>query len=249
MELPGKNAIVTGAANGIGKCLAERLADEGVNVGAFDMDMPGLERLARESKLIRHWRCNICNSWETAICVNDFYQRFGTIDILVNNAAIVRNSPLVSFWKGGIKKHDIVLWDNVISTNLSGMFYMTLAAVDKMAQKRTKGVVVNVSSVAATGNAGQGAYSAAKAGVEAATLAWARELSALRIRVAGIAPGFTNTQTTRDSLSGKHLGSWIKRTPSRRLAEPSEIVDGILFIIRNDFFNGKILRLDGGLVI
>jgi 3-oxoacyl-[acyl-carrier protein] reductase len=118
-----------------------------------------------------------------------------------------------------------------------------------MVKNRTRGVVVNVSSICASGNLGQGAYSAAKAGVEALTVTWAKELALWGIRVVGVAPGFAKTETTLHSMTPVTLKEWEKHTPLGRMAEPKEVVSGILFVIENDFFNGRTLQLDGGLRI
>ena len=127
---------------------------------------------------------------------------------------------------------------------------MSRAVAEKMFQKRTKGVIVNVSSVVAKyGNPGQSAYAAAKGGIESLTKTWANELNHLGIRVAGIAPGFTLTQIAEYSMNEKIKENWVKKTPLKRMAEPGEIAEGIMFILKDDFFHGKILPLDGGLRI
>jgi len=118
-----------------------------------------------------------------------------------------------------------------------------------MITTRTKGVIVNISSVSAGGNAGQSAYSAAKAGVNALTAVWAKELSPLGIRVVAVAPGFTETESTKETVSEATLRETVKKVPLRRLGKPEEIAEGVLGAIRNDFFNGKVLELDGGLII
>jgi 3-oxoacyl-[acyl-carrier protein] reductase len=146
-------------------------------------------------------------------------------------------------------KHDVGMWDKIISTDLSSLFYMTSNVVEKMIQKRTKGVIVNISSVCASGNAGQSAYSAAKAGVNALTITWSKELSLLGIRVVGISPGYTDTPSTKAAMNEEALKGIVKEVPLRRLGKPDEIADAIICAIKNDFFNGKIFQVDGGLVI
>jgi len=249
MDLKGKNVIVTGGANGIGKCLVERLIAEDGNVGVFDIDAEALNSLGADYSRIYCKNCDVSDSQQVEESVDEFYQEFKEINILVNNAGLIYSSLLISLGKGGLVKHDVDMWNKVLATDLSSVFYMTVNVIEKMILNRTKGVIVNVSSVAASGNVGQTAYSAAKAGVSSLTMAWAKELSLFGIRVAGIAPGYTGTDATIRSVSENVLDDWVKKTPSRRLGEPSEIAEGILFIIHNDFFNGKILELDGGLII
>ena len=231
MNLEGKNAIVTGGANGIGKSLVEKLVNENAAVGVFDIDAEALSKLKEDNPCMWCKVCDVTDNGQVEESVEEFYNEFKAIDILVNNAGIIGDSPLISFSEGKIKKHDINIWDRVIATNLSSVFYMTLHVVEKMIMQRTKGIIVNVSSISAAGNVGQSAYSAAKAGVKALTVTWAKELGLFGIRVAGIAPGFTKTDVVIQSMSENVLNDWIKKVPLKRLATPDEIADGILFII------------------
>ena len=137
----------------------------------------------------------------------------------------------------------------MLAADLSSVFYMSSCVVEKMVTTRTKGVIVNISSVSAGGNAGQSAYSAAKAGVNALTAVWAKELSPMGIRVVAVAPGFTETDSTKEAVSEAVLREVIKKVPLRRLGRPEEIADGVLSVIKNDFFNGKVFELDGGLIV
>jgi 3-oxoacyl-[acyl-carrier protein] reductase len=141
------------------------------------------------------------------------------------------------------------MWNKVLAADLSSVFYMTVCVVEKMITTRTRGVVVNISSVSSSGNAGQSAYSAAKAGVNALTAVWAKELGPMGIRVVALAPGFTDTDSTKDAVSEAALRETVKKVPLRRLGKPAEIADGVVSVIRNDFFNGKVFELDGGLIV
>ena len=118
-----------------------------------------------------------------------------------------------------------------------------------MVKTRTRGVVINISSVSASGNAGQSAYSAAKAGVESLTVTWAKELGPWGIRVAGLAPGFTETPSTHNAIAENILEQIRKEVPIGRLGEPSEVAHAVQFLIENDYINGVTLKLDGGLRI
>lgn len=249
MDLRDKKVIVTGGGSGIGRCLTERLIDMGALVGVFDIDDSGLDELARKRNSVRCQYCDITDYTKVGVAVDAFYGEFGGIDVLVNNAGILYSAPLVSFSPEGIKKHDIVMWEKVISTDLSSVFYMTVSVVEKMILHRTRGVIANISSVCSSGNAGQSAYSAAKAGVNALTATWAKELGPLGIRVVGIAPGFTETESTRNVMNEEVLKGVVGKVPLRRLGKPDEIVNGIISVIKNDFFCGKVFELDGGLVI
>lgn len=247
MEIENKKIIITGGANGIGKSLTIKLLQEGAIVGVLDVDEDAVNKLKEDNPDIYCKVCDVSSPHQVEESVDDFCTVNGTVDILINNAGIIHNSLLVNLNKGGITKYDIDMWDKVIAANLSSVFYMTSHVVKKMIEKRTKGLIINVSSICAAGNAGQSAYSAAKAGVNALTVTWAKELGVWGIRVSGIAPGFALTDTTIRSMKENILNEWKIKTPLKRFADPSEIVDGILFIIRNDFFNGRILEIDGGL--
>jgi len=247
MDLTGKNVLVTGGAKGIGRALVAALAGPDTRVCVLDTDREAVDQLLREYPEVDGEICDIGDPTAVQAAVDAIAVRHRAIHILVNNAALIFNSPLVSFGLGGITSHSVEMWDKVIRTDLSGVFYVTAAVVRNMMQRRTKGVVVSLSSVAAVGNAGQGAYSAAKAGVNALTVAWAKELGPLGIRFVAIAPGFTNTETTVRVLEGKVLENWVKQTPLRRMGTPDDIVQSILFAIQNDFLTGKVIEVDGGL--
>lgn len=238
MELKGKRAIVTGGALGIGNQIATRLAAEGSVVMILDKEEPNDE--------FGFVACDVSQSQGVLEAVFRIDEVLGGIDILVNNAGIMHSELLTNMgsWSGQVEK-----WNEIIATNLSSVFYVTAQVISKMIRRRTKGVIVNISSVCAAGNAGQSAYSASKAGVNALTATWAKELAPWGIRVVGIAPGYTNTEGMRQAMGESVLDDIVKRVPSRRLASPGEIADGVLWAIKNDFFNGKILQLDGGLVL
>lgn len=246
MEIFGKNVLVTGGARGLGYALCKHLVeDRGANVGILDIDADGVEVSGRSLKA---WTraCDVTNEAQVAAAVSAFADEFGAIDILVNNAGIIYSAPLVNFLSHE-RRHSVAMWDKVIDTNLRSVFLMSSYVAERMQAKRTRGVIVNISSISAQGNPGQSAYSAAKAGVNALTAAWARELGLLGIRVVAVAPGFADTESTRSALSETVLADWIKRVPLRRLAKVEEIVSGIVAAIENDYFNGKVLELDGGL--
>ena len=249
MDLKGKKIIVTGGVKGIGHSLVGKLIDEGAIVGVFDIDAEGLNTLKKNNQSVYCIECNVTSYQQVETAVNKFFQEFEKIDVLVNNAGIIYNAPLVSLTPEGIIKHEIDMWDRVISTDLSSVFYVTVNVVEKMILRRTKGVIVNISSVCAAGNAGQSAYSAAKAAVNALTATWAKELGPLGIRVIGIAPGYTDTESTQQAMTEDVLKAVINKVPLRKLGKAGQIADGIICAIKNDFFNGKILEVDGGLVI
>ena len=249
MELAGKKVIVTGGARGLGRRTVAKLAAKGARVTVFDLDRAGLEELCGGGEAADCVACDVSDYEQVAAATARFHEEHGAADVLVNNAGVLYSAPLVRITPAGIERHDAAEWNRVLAADLSSVFYMTACVVERMVATRTRGVVVNVSSVAAAGNAGQSAYSAAKAGVNALTATWAKELSLMGIRVTAVAPGFTDTESTRAALSEAVLRETVKRVPLRRLGTPDEIADGILHVIENDFFNGKVFELDGGLIL
>lgn len=249
MNLSGKKVIVTGGVRGLGRGMVEKLVSKDALVTVFDIDVHGLDVLRGQYEEVNCLVCDVSKYEDVIRATAEYHERFGSADVLINNAGILYSAPLISISAEGIVKHDIAMWNKVIEADLSSVFYMTLCIIEKMITLRTKGVIVNISSVSASGNAGQSAYSAAKAGVEALTATWSKELSLMGIRVVGIAPGYTETESTRQALKEKMLQEIIKKVPLRRLGKPEEIADGVISVIENDFFNGKVFRLDGGLIV
>jgi 3-oxoacyl-[acyl-carrier protein] reductase len=249
MELRGKKVIVTGGVKGLGRCMVEALVAQEAVVTVFDFDGQGLAELHEQNEKIQCVECDVSDYERVVEATARYHAEFKAADVLINNAGILYSAPLIRIAASGIEKHDAATWNKVLATDLSSVFYMTACIVEKMISTRTRGVVVNISSVSAAGNAGQSAYSAAKAGVNALTATWAKELSLMGIRVVAVAPGFTSTESTKEALSDSALQEIIKKIPLRRLGKPEEIAQGVISVIENDFFNGKVYELDGGLVL
>lgn len=241
--------IVTGGVRGFGRRIVEQFVAAKALVTAFDLNREGLEQLRDQLPQVNCVECDVSANEQVVAAIDRYYEKFGSPDILINNAGLLYSEPLVKLTPMGIQKHDVAAWNRVISTNLSSVFHITSCVAEKMVSTRTKGVIVNISSVSAAGNSGQSAYSAAKAGVNALTAVWAKELSFLGIRVVSVSPGFSDTASTSEVLSEAVLRETIKKVPLRRLGTPDEIAEGVLFVVKNDFFNGKVLELDGGLVL
>ncbi len=249
MELRGKRALVTGGASGLGRDLVGRFSQAGCQVVVLDLDATGLSQLKRELPEVQTYSCDVANSAEVERVIDEVFKEQGAVDVLINNAGVIFSAPLVQFTASGFKKHDFESWDRMMQINLSSVFYVTASVAERMMAKRTKGVIVNISSICAAGNLGQSAYSAAKAGVEALTRTWAKELGPLGIRVAAVAPGFVDTPSTAKALDEAHVKEWVKRVPLRRLGRAPEITDAVFAVLQNDFIHGKTLEVDGGLVV
>jgi 3-oxoacyl-[acyl-carrier protein] reductase len=171
---------------------------------------------------------------------------FGRLDVLINNAGIIRDALLVKAKDGQIAgKMSLAQWQAVIDVNLTGVFLCGREAAERMIRFRNGGVIINISSVSRHGNAGQSNYSAAKAGVVALTVVWAKELARHGIRAAAIAPGGVRTEILA-TMRPDMLEKLIAPVPLKRLAEPAEIADAAAFIVRNEFFTGRCIDIDGG---
>jgi 3-oxoacyl-[acyl-carrier protein] reductase len=249
MELRGKKAIVTGGVRGLGRAMVEKLLENGTAVTVFDLNAAGLNELREKESSVNCVECDVSDYEQVTKATAQYHEQFGAVDILINNAGILYSEPLIKLTSEGVTRHDAAMWNKVLAADLSSVFYMTVCVVEKMITTRTRGVIVNISSVSSSGNAGQSAYSAAKAGVNALTAVWAKELGPMGIRVIAVAPGFTDTDSTKDAVSEAALRETVKKVPLRRLGKPEEIADGVVSVIRNDFFNGKVFELDGGLIV
>jgi 3-oxoacyl-[acyl-carrier protein] reductase len=248
-ELAGKKAIVTGGGRGLGRAIVSRLLEAGASVCVFDVDPQAGAALAQDHPSVLCLTCDVSDYAAAAAALGTYHERCGAADILVNNAGILYSAPLVRITDKGLETHDPAMWSQVIAADLTSVFNMSVGVVAKMVTTRTKGVIINISSISAAGNAGQSAYAAAKAGVDALTRTWAKELGLYGIRVAGIAPGFADTPSTHAAVNAGLLKDIVARVPLRRLAKAEEIADAVVFVARNGFVNGTIVAIDGGLVV
>jgi len=250
MRLPGKTVVITGAGRGIGRALAERLGRDGGHIALLDISAEDLRatRLALEAAGItaRDYTVDV-TAEEAVIATMDAVVRdFGRLDVLVNNAGILRDALLVKAKDGAVAgKMSLAQWQAVLDVNLTGVFLCGREAAERMIQLRNGGVIINISSVSRHGNAGQSNYSAAKAGVAALAIVWAKELARHGIRAAAIAPGGVRTDIL-STMRPEMLERLIAPVPLKRLAEPAEIADAAAFIIGNEFFTGRCLDVDGG---
>jgi 3-oxoacyl-[acyl-carrier protein] reductase len=245
-NLENRTAMVTGGAGSLGSATALGLRDQGCRVVVLDQDGAALARLESEPGIVT-MTCDLLDPSAAERCIGEAWERHGPISILVNAVGYIHSAPLINIAARKDRRHSIEAWRQVIDLNLTAVFMATVSVVDRMVSTRTRGVVVNFSSVAAAGNAGQGAYSAAKSGVDAMTKAWAKELGILGIRFVAIAPGFIDTPSTRAALPEPIIKEWINRTPLRRLGSVEDVISAVLFAINNEHLTGKVIEIDGGL--
>lgn len=253
MDIPGKVVVVTGAGAGIGRCVAVELAKKGARVALVDINPQLLEEtLALCAEAGGHayaYCCDVSKEAAVEASFDKVVADFGRIDVLVNNAGIVRDELLVKVKEGKVvAKKSLANWQAVIDVNLTGVFLCGREAAARMIDAGSNGVIVNISSISRAGNFGQSNYTAAKAGVAAMTVTWAKELGRHGIRVAAIAPGFIATPMVM-AMKPEARGRMTEPTPLRRLGTPEEIAKTVSFIIDNDFLTGRVVEVDGGLRI
>jgi 3-oxoacyl-[acyl-carrier protein] reductase len=248
VNIPGLRVVVTGGASGLGEAFCRRLTELGARVWAVDRDADALERVRQQ------WSAGTPPHFVHAdVGIESDVDRVfgevaaaGGVDVLVNNAAVLIDQALVSKLGKRLRKHTLDGWNETIRSNLTGPFLMAREAAALMLQTRTRGLIVNVSSISRAGNPGQTAYGAAKAGIDAMTVTWARELAPYGIRVAAIAPGFVETAMTKN-IPPLFLERLREATPIKRYGTLQEFQQALTFVIENDYFNGRTLELDGGL--
>jgi len=248
MQLSQSRILITGGGRGIGNFIANGLLEKAAKVIIIDQDEQLLKDIPENKNLLKY-NCDITDAAAVEHLIREIFEQAGGINVCINNAGVIHSEPLVNLLSRNDKKHSISNWQKVINVNLNAVFYITSNVVENMILKKEKGVIINISSISAQGNAGQSAYAASKAAVEALTKTWSKELGMFKIRCACIAPGFFNTPSTRESLSENMLAKWQKAAALGRLGELEELRSAVEFIISNDYFNGKVLALDGGLTI
>lgn len=250
MKLGGAKVLVTGGGRGVGRALVEGFLRDGALVGVFERDetLCAELRTAFEGRVLA-WPCDVSNPDAVDAAVLGAKQDGFEPDVLVNNAGVIHSEPLVNFMARGDRVHSRQTWRDVMAADLDSVFFVTSRVVDGMIARRCKGVVISISSIAAVGNPGQSAYSAAKAGVNALTCTWAKELGALGLRFAAIAPGFLDTPSTRAALSENIITRLQQQIPLRRLGNPEAIYLAARQIVENDYLTGTVLEVDGGLTL
>ncbi len=247
MNLQGKTAIVTGGSRGIGKGIALKLAELGANVVInYTSSLVTAEETAAEinksggSAII--FKANVRNADEVKELIQSTKEKFGSIDILINNAGITRDMLLMK-----MSEQD---WDDVLDINLKGAFNC-IKAVTRIMMKQRAGKIVNVSSVVGVmGNVGQANYAASKAGLIGLTKSVAKELAARNINCNAIAPGFINTEMT-DKIPENIQKTYVNSIPFKRFGTPEDVANAVAFLVsdQSKYITGQVLHIDGGLVM
>jgi len=253
MDIKNKVVIVTGAAQGLGKQIATRLGKLGAKLALIDLEQEKLNSLQTDFSSLgiesQYYIADVTCENQVEETFQAIQSQFGQINALVNNAGIIRDHFLNKENKDGpISSMSLSNWQSVIDVNLTGVFLCARQASKIMIENQTAGAIINISSISKAGNLGQSNYSAAKSGVVALTVTWAKELAKNGIRVGAIAPGFIQTEMTQ-SMKSEILQQIESAIPLKRIGLPDEIAHTVQFILENDYFSGRVIEVDGGLRI
>ncbi len=243
--LTNKICIVTGGAQGIGRCIVETFAKQNAAmIYACDMNIEVAEELQSAYSNVEVTQLNVCDRNAIRSFIEQVRTTHGKVDVLVNNAGITRDNLLDRMTENE--------WDMVIDVNLKGVFNMTQAVAPIMIENGVGSIITMSSVVGTDGNIGQSNYGATKGGVIAMTKGWAKEFSrkGAQVRANCVAPGFIETPMTVD-LPEKVLDYMKSKTPLGRMGKPQDIADGVAFLASDNasFITGQTLKIDGGLVI
>ena len=253
MDLNGKVIVITGGAQGLGLATALRLSPKQPHIALIDTNT---ETLAEAKQLIEDagatassWICNVTQEDEVDQTFNQIATQTGRLDAVVNNAGITRDSLFLKIKEGVVEKRmSLGQWQQVIDVNLTGTFLCGRAAATEMVKAGNGGCIINISSISRHGNMGQTNYTATKAGVAAMAVTWSKELARQSIRCAAIAPGFIGTEMVL-TMKSEALEKITAGIPAQRLGQPDEIAKTVEFILENDYVNGRVIEVDGGLRI
>ncbi|MFZ5480999.1 MAG: SDR family oxidoreductase [Myxococcota bacterium] len=255
MNISGMNVLVTGGASGMGRGFVLSLAREGANVAFCDLNDEAIAGVVDEAKglagKVVGFRANVAKEDDVVQLVKDARAALGGLNGLVNNAGIIRDGLLVKVNKetGAVEKLSLAKWQQVLDVNLTGVFLCTREFAASCIETKTKpAVVVSISSISRHGNQGQSNYSAAKAAIVADTKLWGQELARYGIRTGAIAPGFTRTPIL-EGMPPEALEKVSAPVPLKRIGEPSEMYMAVKFIFECDYFTGRTIDVDGGLVL
>jgi 3-oxoacyl-[acyl-carrier protein] reductase len=251
LDLKDKTIVITGAGRGLGRKMAEVIACQKAKLALAGLHEGGLQETARlcadAGGEARSYVVDVADEAQVETLFARVRRDFGSVDGLINNAGTNRDALLVKVEDGKVQnKMSLEDFNKVIAVDLVGVFLCAREAAVHMIEGGRGGVIINISSISRAGNIGQTNYAAAKAGVAAMTVTWAKELARYKIRVAGIAPGFCDTRMVAN-IKPAIRERIISNIPLKRLGQPEEIGLTALFILQNDYYNGRILEIDGGL--
>ncbi len=251
MDLKDKVVLITGAARGLGAAMAKGLAARGAHLALVDLDADSIAdtqaACAAAGVTARAYAANVADEDQVVATWDQIVGDFSRLDGCINNAGILRDGLLIKVKDGEVvSKMSREQWQAVIDVNLTGVFLSGREAAERMIKLGNGGSIINISSISRAGNFGQTNYSAAKAGVAAMAVTWAKELARYKIRVNAIAPGFVNTEMVA-SMKPEALEKMAAGIPLKRLCRPEEIAHAAVYLFENDYMSGRVIEIDGAL--
>ena len=250
MKMENVRALVTGGASGMGLCFTEQFKAAGAQVVFCDVNVEGVAA-TQDALGVPGFVADVSDEEHVAkLFEQAAFAMGGPVNVLINNAGIIRDGLLIKKDRetGALKPFPKAQWDQVLAVNLTGPFLCMRELAHRAIEANEPAVCVNISSISRSGNMGQGNYSAAKAGIAADTVVWAKELGRYGIRVGAIAPGFVRTPMV-ESMPPAVLEKIVKPVPLGRVGEPEEIWEAVKFIVACEYFSGRVVEVDGGLRI
>ena len=254
MQIQGSKFLVTGGASGMGRHFVLSLARDGADVAFCDLSDDGIQAVVAEGASLPGkvvgFSANVASEDDMVKLIADAAAALGGLDGIINNAGIIRDGLLIKVDRetGEIQKLTMRKWQQVIDVNLTGVFLGAREFAAYAVANKRPGVIVSISSISRHGNMGQSNYSADKSAIVSMTKLWAGELARYGIRTGAIAPGFTRTPIL-DGMPPEMLTKMVQPVPLRRIGEPEEMFLAVKFIIENDYFTGRVIDVDGGLVL
>ena len=252
MKVDGANVLITGAAGALGTAFSLDLAGRGARIMACDVRRDALkafQKEADEKKLkVETHLADVTDEEEAETLFQVFLERFGRLDVVINNAAVAEDGLLVKKKGDLLEKFPLSRWRRGVDINLNGVFLCAREGAYHMIRRGSGGLILNLSSISRHGNFIQSNYSATKAALIALTVVWAKELSRYGIRCAALAPGYLDTPLT-GKIPEEVRKRIIPQIPQARMGRMDEVSHAVRFAIENDYFNGRVLDLDGGLRI
>ncbi|KLV07896.1 KR domain-containing protein [Photobacterium ganghwense] len=250
MDLTNATIAITGAGQGLGQMMAVTLAKAGAELALIDLNVDALKETQRQCHMLsakaQIYAADVTNEAQVEETFSAIVADFGKLNGLVNNAGIIRDGLLVKPGSEGMSKMSLEQFSSVMTVNTTGTFLCGREAAASMIQTGSKGVIINISSVARAGNMGQTNYAASKAAVATMAVCWAKELSRYGIRAAAVAPGVVETAMA-SQIKPEAIERLKTMIPVGRIAEPAEIAHAVKYIFENEYFTGRVLEVDGGM--
>lgn len=250
MHLKDQVIAITGAAQGLGRAMAQEFASQGAHIALIDMQQDALEAAANELRELgvkaEVFVLNVTDEAAVEATFSQIRAKFGQLNGLINSAGIMRDGMLLKVKDGQVvSKMSREQFQSVLDVNVTGTFLCSREAAVQMIESKSHGVIINLSSVSRGGNMGQTNYSASKAAVATMTVSWGKELARYGIRTGCIAPGLVETAMAAQ-MRPEMREAFVNTVPLKRLAEVAELSHAARFIFENDYFTGRTLELDGG---